>query len=90
MISDLDRFFADLETEEILVATQPEPNSPSVGLYTIDYRAGVRVIKPDEPCWHCSGSGKCDCMTCGHFEAHATWTPGSCVPCSVRKQAKVQ
>jgi hypothetical protein len=40
-------------------------------------------------CWHCAGSGQCDCVTCGHSEAHAAWTSGHCTPCSARKQAKV-
>jgi hypothetical protein len=44
----------------------------------------------ESPCWHCAGSGHCDCITCGHLEAHAAWTSGRCIPCSLRTQPKVQ
>jgi hypothetical protein len=42
----------------------------------------------DERCYHCAGSGRCNCICCGHYEAHMTWTTGPCVPCEARKRRK--
>jgi hypothetical protein len=36
-----------------------------------------------DPCWHCGGSGRCDCSSCGSNRAGA-WGPGPCVPCKTR------
>jgi hypothetical protein len=41
-------------------------------------------------CWHCGGSGQCDCITCGHFETHAAWKAGRCAPCEARERGPVQ
>jgi hypothetical protein len=42
------------------------------------------------PCWHCGGSGECNCISCGSLEAHAVWKAGPCAPCKVRGRARVQ
>lgn len=44
----------------------------------------------ERPCWHCGGSGRCGCVTCGRFEPHLAWQPGPCKPCGIRKHARVQ
>ena len=41
-------------------------------------------------CWHCAGSGQCDCMTCGRFETRAIWKSGPCKPCEARESGRVQ
>ena len=41
-------------------------------------------------CWHCGGSGQCDCISCGHFESRAAWKAGRCAPCEVREHGRVQ
>jgi hypothetical protein len=46
--------------------------------------------KAQAACWHCAGTGECNCITCGHLESHAEWKAGPCVPCKVRKQAQFQ
>jgi hypothetical protein len=38
-----------------------------------------------ETCWHCGGSGECDCSTCGVMKALTIWAPGECVPCKAQK-----
>jgi hypothetical protein len=41
-------------------------------------------------CWHCGGSGQCDCITCGRFETRAVWKAGKCKPCEARGRERVQ
>lgn len=41
-------------------------------------------------CWHCGGSGQCNCISCGRFETIAVWKAGQCLPCEVRKRERVQ
>jgi hypothetical protein len=36
-------------------------------------------------CWHCSGSGECNCSTCGVMKPSVVWTAGECVACKSRK-----
>jgi hypothetical protein len=89
MISDLDRFWAELETQKISTATQPKhskaaPDSPTISGHTL-------VPNPQEYiCLHCAGSGQCNCITCGHFETHAVWKTGRCTRCVVRERERVQ
>lgn len=40
-------------------------------------------------CWHCDGSGECDCSTCGLMKPSTVWAAGECVACKPRK-ARVQ
>jgi len=44
------------------------------------------------PCFHCAGAGRCDCITCGTYQARMEWVAGPCVPCEyrARQKAKVQ
>jgi TubC N-terminal docking domain len=46
--------------------------------------------KAQVACWHCTGSGKCACVSCGRFEPRAAWSPGRCKPCEVRGRERVQ
>jgi hypothetical protein len=39
----------------------------------------------EQSCWHCGGSGECDCSTCGVMRPAVVWTAGECVACKVRK-----
>jgi hypothetical protein len=36
-------------------------------------------------CWHCSGSGECNCSTCGVMKPSVVWAVGECVACKRRK-----
>lgn len=36
-------------------------------------------------CWHCGGSGDCDCSTCGVMRPSVIWAAGVCVACKSRK-----
>ena len=36
-------------------------------------------------CWHCSGSGECDCSTCGVMKPSFVWVVGECAACKGRK-----
>lgn len=36
-------------------------------------------------CWHCSGSGECNCSTCGVMKPSVVWAAGECVACKSRK-----
>jgi hypothetical protein len=40
-------------------------------------------------CWHCGGSGECNCSTCGVMKPSVVWAAGECVACKPRK-ARVQ
>lgn len=52
-------------------------------------KTGRLVVEPDERiCWHCDGTGQCDCMTCGRFEV--VWKAGKCKPCEARRRERVQ
>lgn len=44
----------------------------------------------EQACWHCRGTGECNCTACGHFETRAAWTSGACIPCEIRKHAPIQ
>ncbi len=37
------------------------------------------------PCWHCGGSGECNCSTCGVIKPSVVWSMGECVACKSRK-----
>lgn len=41
-------------------------------------------------CFHCRGSGRCSCLTCGEYRARMVWSPGVCVVCRVRQGRMVQ
>ena len=49
-----------------------------------------RLVLCSPTCWHCGGSGQCDCVTCGRFETRAVWKPGPCVPCEVSARVRIQ
>jgi hypothetical protein len=36
-------------------------------------------------CWHCGGSGECNCSTCGVMKPFVMWAAGECVACKSRK-----
>lgn len=40
-------------------------------------------------CWHCAGTGQCECSTCGVMKPSVNWGSGKCVACNARK-ARVQ
>lgn len=40
----------------------------------------------EHPCLHCGGSGQCNCISCGRYQAHLEWTAGRCQPCEARKR----
>jgi|HubBroStandDraft_6_1064221.scaffolds.fasta_scaffold888924_2 hypothetical protein len=40
-------------------------------------------------CWHCCGSGECNCSTCGVMKPLVMWAAGECVACKSKK-ARVQ
>lgn len=42
-----------------------------------------------ETCWHCNGSGKCDCSMCGVMKPAITWVAGECAACK-QSYARVQ
>jgi hypothetical protein len=44
---------------------------------------------PATTCWHCGGSGECDCSTCGLMKPSVVWAAGQCAACKARK-ARVQ
>lgn len=46
--------------------------------------------KAQVACWHCAGSGKCDCISCGRFETRTVWKAGRCKPCEARGRERVQ
>lgn len=56
--------------------------------------AQVREAKPailevlrvrSSVCWHCNGTGKCDCSICGVMKPSVNWAPGECVACRARR-----
>ena len=32
-------------------------------------------------CWHCRGTGKCQCACCGAYDARRTWVAAQCAAC---------
>jgi hypothetical protein len=36
-------------------------------------------------CWHCGGSGECNCSACGVMKPSVAWTAGECVACKSKK-----
>lgn len=36
-------------------------------------------------CWHCGGSGACECSTCGVMKPSTVWAAGECVACKPRQ-----
>ena len=36
-------------------------------------------------CWHCCGSGECDCSACGVMKPSVAWAAGECVACKSKK-----
>jgi len=41
-------------------------------------------------CFHCAGTGRCDCIACGQYQARMEWVAGPCVPCQYRAAQKVR
>ena len=41
-------------------------------------------------CWHCGGSGSCDCISCGVMKPSVSWDAGPCVPCQTRARKRLQ
>ena len=35
-------------------------------------------------CWHCGGSGECNCSTCGVMKPSVVWAAGECVACRAK------
>lgn len=35
-------------------------------------------------CWHCGGSGECNCTTCGIMKPSVVWAAGECLACKAR------
>lgn len=46
-------------------------------------------ISATATCWHCGGSGECNCSTCGVMKPSVVWAAGECVACKSR-EARVQ
>lgn len=46
-------------------------------------------IQATAMCWHCRGSGECNCSTCGVMKPSTIWAAGECVACKPGK-ARVQ
>jgi hypothetical protein len=46
-------------------------------------------IQATATCWHCGGSGECNCSACGVMKPSIVWAAGECVACKPRK-ARVQ
>jgi hypothetical protein len=92
MISDLDRFFAELETAELSTAAQRQTTTVEANTETqVTTSAGIPFSDPEEhPCWHCGGTGQCDCISCGRFKSHTIWVAGRCVPCKARGRQNIQ
>lgn len=49
----------------------------------------LEALRKPIACWHCSGSGECDCSTCGVMKPSVVWAAGGCVVCKAQK-ARVQ
>ncbi len=41
-------------------------------------------------CFHCGGTGRCDCIACGEYRPRMVWSAGECRPCKARKGEVVQ
>lgn len=57
--------------------------------------ARVREAKPailkvlrsrSSTCWHCDGTGQCECSTCGVMKPSVIWAAGRCMACRARKE----
>jgi len=48
-------------------------------------RPPLRSTAAPAPCWHCGGSGECNCSTCGMMKPSVVWAAGECVACKARK-----
>jgi hypothetical protein len=88
MTSDLDRFFAELESAEF--SAVPQRSATAVATTSVTLETTPLSDTEERPYWHCGGTGQCDCITCGRFETHAVWRPGRCVPCKARGRERVQ
>jgi hypothetical protein len=42
-------------------------------------------IQPTATCWHCGGSGECNCSACGVIKPSTAWAAGECVACKAKK-----
>lgn len=51
-----------------------------------DMQAGTSGVLPvGQPrCWHCGGSGRCKCSSCGVMKPVVIWAEGDCVACKAR------
>lgn len=45
----------------------------------------LEVLLKPPACWHCDGSGQCDCSTCGVMKPSVVWTVGECMTCKANK-----
>ena len=44
----------------------------------------LEVLRGTPTCWHCSGSGECNCVSCGVMKPSVVWAAGECVVCKAR------
>jgi hypothetical protein len=52
---------------------------------TLNHAATPAPISTIATCWHCGGSGECNCSTCGVMKPLVAWAAGECVACKARK-----
>jgi hypothetical protein len=45
----------------------------------------LEVLRKAKTCWHCGGSGECNCSTCGVMKPSVVWAAGECVTCKARR-----
>jgi hypothetical protein len=68
----------------VLRATKsvPFPESPENPFVVLGTgRSSTDPAAGSETCWHCHGSGTCDCSMCGLMKPAITWVAGECVAC---------
>jgi hypothetical protein len=72
-----------------LADAELEAATPTQTVSTVADRPTSLSLDPAErPCFHCAGTGECDCISCGKYRAQMVWGPGPCLPCEVRKRQR--
>lgn len=71
-------------------ASPSSPGTPAKGREPILGAAEViqtaLVVSVPSPCFHCGGTGRCDCISCGHYVPCMRWVASGCTACKARQE----